>query len=305
MSETADSDISSVSEQAAQWAVCLSENQVSAEQRADFEAWLAQDPRHPIAFEQINQLWQSVTPRKRHSYAGIKTLVSITLLLGGLYGLPLAEWFADERTGIGEVRRITLTDGSRITLDSDSAADIVFDQQQRRIILQRGRLLAEVVTDPSVNPRPFIVESRNGTARALGTQYIVEQTRHDSIVNVIESQVAVASRAHPHQSVALQAGQSIRFDSEYLHQPQASSIFSASWIQARLVYQDMPLNQVIADLARYRKGFLKISGEAGQLRFTGVLPTDDPEAALSILENALPIQTKQHSKWFIWIDLQT
>ncbi|UJO99916.1 MAG: FecR family protein [Nitrosomonas sp.] len=305
MPETTDPDISSLSEQAAQWAICLSDNQISNEQRANFEAWLAQDPRHRIAFEQVDHLWHSVTPRKQRSYTGIKTLLSIALLLGGLYGLPLAEWLADESTGVGEVRRITLADGSRITLDSDSAADIVFDMRQRRIILQRGRLLAEVAPDSLHTPRPFIVENRDGTAKALGTRYIVEQTGHDSIVNVIESEVAVANHTRPDQTVTLQSGQSLRFDKQNLRQPETMSPFAASWIEARLVYQDAPLTQVIADLARYRKGFMRINEAAGQLRFTGVLPADDPEAALSILENALPIQTKRHSKWFIRIDLQT
>ena len=305
MPKTADSDISLLSEQAAKWAIYLSDNQVSNEQRADFEAWLAQDPRHPIAFEQVSNLWQSVIPRKRQSYAGIKSFVGIALLLARLYGLPLAEWLADERTGIGEVRRITLADGSRITLDSDNAADIAFDQQQRRIILQRGRLLTEVAPDSMQTPRPFVVENRDGQAKALGTRYIVEQKRHDSIVNVIESQVAVTSRARPGESITLQAGQSIRLDSQRLHQPEASTTFAASWVDARLVYQDAPLSQVISDLARYREGFLKINEEAGQLRFTGVLPADNPEAALSILQNALPIRIKQHSQWFVWIDSQS
>jgi len=305
MPESTDSDTISLSEQAAEWAVCLSGDQISNKQRADFETWLALDPRHREAYEQIDHLWRSVTPRKQKSRAGIKALLGIVLLLGSLYGLSLSEWLADERTGIGEMRRITLTDGSHITLDSDSAANIAFDTQQRRIILYRGRLLAEVVPDSLLTPRPFIVESRDGTARALGTRYTVDQTDHDSIVTVIESQVAVTNRDHPQQSVTLQTGQSIRLNSKRIHLPEAASPFAASWIQGRLVYQDAPLDQVIRDLARYREGFLKIDEEAGRLRFTGVLPIDNPAAALSILENALPIRAKQPGKWFVWIDLKT
>ncbi|MBL0011319.1 MAG: FecR domain-containing protein [Nitrosomonas sp.] len=224
-------------------------------------------------------------------------------MLGSLYGLSLSEWLADERTGIGEMRRITLTDGSHITLDSDSAADIAFDTQQRRIILY-GAPAGKVVLDSLLTPRPFIVESRDGIARALGTRYTVDQTDHDSIVTVIEPQVAVTNRDHPQQSVTLQTGQSIRLNSKRIHLPEAASPFAASWIQGRLVYQDAPLDQVIRDLARYREGFLKIDEEAGRLRFTGVLPIDNPAAALSILENALPIRAKQPGKWFVWIDLE-
>ncbi|MBL0011320.1 MAG: DUF4880 domain-containing protein [Nitrosomonas sp.] len=62
MPESTDSDTISLSEQAAEWAVCLSGDQISNKQRADFETWLALDPRHREAYEQIDHLWRSVTP---------------------------------------------------------------------------------------------------------------------------------------------------------------------------------------------------------------------------------------------------
>ncbi|HRB21802.1 MAG TPA: FecR/PupR family sigma factor regulator [Nitrosomonas sp.] len=46
MAETARTQRHSLSEQAAEWAVCMSGEDVSVKQQADFEAWLAQDKRH-------------------------------------------------------------------------------------------------------------------------------------------------------------------------------------------------------------------------------------------------------------------
>jgi len=77
--------------------------------------------------------------------------------------------------------------------------------------------------------------------------------------------------------------------------PAGKRIFAASWTKARLVYEDVPLDQVVADLVRYRKGFLKNDEHAAQLRFTGVLPADDPEAALNIIKNALPVRIERHT----------
>ncbi len=158
MPEATDADISprnelnELSEQAAEWVVCLSGDQVSQKQRADFEAWLTQDPRHRETYKQVDTLWHSVSSRKQPSLAGIKAFLGVILLFGCFYGLPLSTWLADERTSAGEIRRITLADGSHITLDSGSAADIAFDTQQRRIILHRGRVLAEVApTHPATS----------------------------------------------------------------------------------------------------------------------------------------------------------
>lgn len=309
MPEVVEHHIASLSEQAAEWVVRLSDSQISAEQQADFETWLAQDVRHREAYEQINRLWQSVTPEQREKRRKPVGLLSgITLFLIGIYCLPLSTWLADEQTATGEIRQVALPDGSTITLDSDSAADVAFDAHARRIILHRGRVFAAVVPDvpdQDAHPRPFIIENRDGTAQALGTRYIVEQTGRDSQVSVVESSVSVTSRDQPDQAVTLHSGQSVRFDHKQIHDQEPVSPAATSWVQGRLVYRNAPLSQVIDDLARYRTGFLKISEAAAQLRFTGVLPTDDPDTALKILQHALPIGIDRYTRALIWIDAQT
>jgi len=299
----------SLSEQAAEWVVRLSDSPISTEQQADFEAWLAQDTRHREAYEQISRLWQSITPQRRRKHRRSAGLLSgIVLLLMGIYWLPLSTWLADERTATGEIRQMVLPDGSTITLDSDSAFDVAFDTRARRIVLHRGRIFAAVVPDApdqGAHHRPFIIENRDGTAQALGTRYIVEQINDHSRVSVVESSVSVTSRDQPDQSITVNSGQSIRFDSMQIHDQELIPPAVESWVQGRLIYRNAPLSQVIDDLARYRTGFLRISEAAAQLRFTGVLPADDPDTALKILQHALPIGIDHYTRALIWIDLQT
>lgn len=183
MPEVVDHPIASLSEQAAEWVARRSDNRIRVEEQVDFEAWLAQDARHREAYEQISRLWQSVTPKQRGKRQSAGMLSGIVLLLIGIYCLPLSTWLADEQTATGEIRQVTLPDGSSITLDSNSAADVAFDMHARRIILHRGRIFAAVVPDVSnqdTHPRPFIIENRDGTAQALGTRYIVEQIKDHS-----------------------------------------------------------------------------------------------------------------------------
>lgn len=308
MPEIADCNTVSLSEQAAAWVVRMSDDQISAEERADFEVWLAQDSRHREAYEQISCLWQSVTPQRHGKHRATGLLAGSMLLLIGIYCLPLSTWLADERTATGEIRQVALPDGSIITLDSDSAADIAFDTHARRIILHRGRIFAAVVpdiVDQGANHRPFIIENRDGIARALGTRYIVEQTDDHSRVSVVESSVSVTGRDQPDHPITVQSGQSIRFNSERIHDQEPIPPAAASWVQSRLIYQNAPLSQVINDLARYRTGFLRISEAAAELRFTGLLPADDPDTALKILQHALPIGINRYTRALIWIDLQT
>lgn len=301
MAETARTQTHSLSEQAAEWAVCMSGEDVSVQQQADFEAWLAQDKRHREAYAEVEALWHSITPKKRRKYPGIKSLLVVAILFGCLYSLAFSVWLSDERTGTGEIRHIALPDGSYLILDSNSAVDIEFDAGTRRVILHRGRLLAEVEPVLSNQQPPFIVETRDGTAKALGTRYIVEQTGVDSAVTVVESQVAVATRANPSQYATVQEGQVIRFGGTQLHQPEKAAPFAASWTQSRLTYHDVSLETVINDLARYRSGYLSVHAQTAQLRFTGVLPSNDTDAALTILENALPIRVSRYGGWVVRI----
>jgi ferric-dicitrate binding protein FerR (iron transport regulator) len=46
MTETTGSNILPLSEQAAEWVVCMSDKHITPAQRAEFEAWLTKDPRH-------------------------------------------------------------------------------------------------------------------------------------------------------------------------------------------------------------------------------------------------------------------
>lgn len=293
--------------QAAKWVINMSANEVSTEQRTAFESWLAQDPRHGEIYNQAERLWKSALPSpenlslvpKKGRIRDHGTALGIFLLAGSAYLLPFSEWLADERTGVGEIRKIPLADGSMLTLDSKSSVDIAFTSLERRLILRRGRLMIEVAVNTNSHNRPVLVQNRDGEVRALDTQYVVEQAEKNSIVSVMESEVAVTSFGQPDRSVNLGAGQSVRFDSQQVGVPEAVLLSAMSWTQARLVYDNTPLEQVIADLSRYRRGYLKLDSKVGQLRFTGILPADDPEAALRLLENALPVDVKRHTKWLV------
>ncbi|WP_440862721.1 FecR domain-containing protein [Symbiopectobacterium purcellii] len=52
--------------------------------------------------------------------------------------LPYRYWLADQRTAIGEIRRLTLDDGSVLTLNTDSAVNLRFDTRQRTVELVQG-----------------------------------------------------------------------------------------------------------------------------------------------------------------------
>ena len=300
-----------IRQRAAEWLIQLSEAE-SDTQRAALQAacqtWQQQHPGHAEIFRQMQTLWQSLADHadtakpkrsKGRRKALIGTALSALLLLGGLQLQSTRYWLADERTSTGEIRQISLSDGSRITLNTHSAVDIRFDAHTRTIRLSEGEVLAEVAHDPQ--QRPFIVENRDGTATALGTRYLVRQDADSSTVTVLESTVAVKPR-HSATISKVYAGEQLRFDAQQAYTLMPAPALADSWHMQRLVFEDAPLSAVIARLAEYRPGLLKLRTNTQSFRFTGVLPTDDSDKALSILQQALPIRIQRYSNYIVLVD---
>jgi len=63
-----------------------------------------------------------------------------------------------------------------------------------------------------------------------------------------------------------------------------------AWRDHRLVFRDLPLVRVVAELNRYRPGKIVIVNERlKQHRVTGVFDPREPDAALAVIENTLKL----------------
>ncbi|EJN24385.1 MULTISPECIES: FecR family protein [Pseudomonas] len=71
---------------------------------------------------------------------------------------------------------------------------------------------------------------------------------------------------------------------------------------ARLIFHDRPLPEVLAEIDQHRRGVIWASDAQLQtLRFTGVLPAQDSDAALALLQAALPIHIETYSKYVVQV----
>lgn len=73
---------------------------------------------------------------------------------------------ADYRTAKGTVSRQQLEDGSLLTLNTQSAADVRFDAHQRTVRLWYGEIA--ITTAKDALQRPFRILTRQGQLTALG-----------------------------------------------------------------------------------------------------------------------------------------
>lgn len=211
---------------------------------------------------------------------------------------PLDRLLSDYYTETGELREIQLADGSRMLLNTNSAVSVDYDDVKRKIILHHGQVLFTVAKD---SLRPFEVKVDDLNVTALGTVFEVYRSDADDI-SVTVQQHAVRINIQPVeiseqlQAVNLQEGQRLRYRHKGIL-PEAESVAmeqATAWQQHRLLINDRPLGELIAELNRYRVGRIFLSNaQLSNLRVTGVFSLDDPDNIVGTVSEVLGLQETQ------------
>ncbi|BAO64996.1 FecR/PupR family sigma factor regulatory protein [Pseudomonas protegens Cab57] len=289
----------------------------SAVEREEFAKWHAAHEEHARAWRQLGMLDQhfsvatgparsallqsreGLRRRVRKLGRGVASIVlfgGLALFAGERY-LPVDYWLADQRTATGEQRTLRLVDGTVINLNTHSALDVRFDEKQRRIVLQEGEILIETGHNDS---RPFIVETRDGRMRALGTRFLVKREDQGTRLGVLQSAVAARPEAGQDEQV-FKEGQQVLMRRDGLGPLQALNLGADAWTRGMLVVDNARLGDLIDELGRYRRGHLGVAPEVADLRITGSFPLQDTDLALNALLPTLPVKIERHTAWWVTV----
>jgi transmembrane sensor len=309
--------------EAAQWMMRLQGGELDAAAQQGLARWRAAHPDHETAWQRAEQVCRTFgmlppplamslsrqvldRPARAQRSAILKTLA--VLIVAGPAGwamlrvAPWQAWTADLSTATGEIRHLTLADGSGLSLNTASAADIVFSDALRLVQLRGGEI--HVATSPDPLGRPFIVRTSNGSVRAMGTRFTVRQEDRllGARTHVAVSQGAVEVRPAEGWPVIVQAGWQASFDETAAGAPQPLAPHASAWLKGLLYADDTPLDQVLAQLARYRHGVVRCDPAVARLRVSGVYQLRDTDALLALLQASLPIRVRRHSRWWISVE---
>ncbi|MFJ4609009.1 FecR domain-containing protein [Pseudomonas atacamensis] len=302
-----------VFETAASWYVQFQSQPPSPAEQKAWQLWIDSDPAHLAAWNQMEQLQRHLGTlpqdlKRRALNSGQQRRQVLKLLLAAGTGFvgwnvqrhtSLGNVWADYKTAVGQRRTISLADGSRIQLNTDSAIDVSFDAAQRLIQLRAGEILVQ--TGKLGDQRPFYVQTRDGRIQALGTRFSVHQMPNSTRVGVMEDRVSVQPAQASTAALILNAGEGADFDSRHIglrHPFQASEV---AWINGQLIVLDARLGDVIAELGRYRSGVLHCDCRARDLRVSGTFRLDSTDAVLANLKASLPINVRYFSRYWVSI----
>lgn len=291
-----------VVDEALDWFGRLRDRAPDAATRAAFEAWLARSPRHAEEFRALEDLWGSPAfadavgrlPAARAARGPARLLRRPLALAAAAASLALAVWLgptlllrlqADHMTAVGERMSVALPDGSAMQLNSATAVALDFAGGRREVRLLEGEAFFDVRPDAA---HPFRVAGHFGTVEVKGTAFAVRlEPREDQVV-LERGKVEVALRQDPQERVDLHSGQMVRAGASMLSPPRAVDPAQAlAWREGRIVFDDQPLADVLAELGRYRSGMVLVMDPAANgLRVSGNYRLDDVDGAIRTLADA-------------------
>ena len=286
---------------------------------AALEEWLAADVRNAAAWHQVQTPWESLgdhatTPAVIHlrrtalahahgfarpSPKGWRVAVlglsaaAVILTLGIALLWQTAPHFDVYRTKAGERRTETLSDGSEITLDSNSEVRVHYTKSSRELVLAHGQALFNVAHDVL---RPFSVAADRQSIVATGTSFNVDMLGSQLLVTLLEGHVIVV----PGPALAridMDAGEQLLIAPSL--PPSITHVnadHAVAWEKGRLVFQDEPLASVVRRVGRYSEHPIVIADEAtANLRISGVFREGDVEGFVSTVVSYLQVRAEHET----------
>jgi len=294
----------SVHAQAVDWLLRIRSENCPETERHAFNIWLEASASHRQAYETVLAQWEWMEPFKAMNFPArdaalryrgksprrlfIYSAAATLLLAMGLTAFMPNGWLGIPHTYVaekGDRQTVTLADGSRIELNTESEVRVHFNHWQRSVEIIKGEAFFTVNHDAE---RPFEVRAGSGRIRDIGTAFEVYIKPEHVIVAVQEGIVEVQASGKRE----LTAGQQLAFSNSGEFQAlQAQDVAGlTAWRQGNLVFRNRRLDDVLAEVGRYHDTRVRLQNESlGKLRVSGTFHTAELGDTLNAIAAILPV----------------
>jgi transmembrane sensor len=209
------------------------------------------------------------------------TAAAVAAVAGGTIGFDRLSRGRYYETGVGEMRRIAMPDGSIVNLNTASALYVRFDSARRAVFLDAGEAQFEVTKDPA---RPFVVTAGSTSVQAIGTAFSVRR-EPDAKVSVVVSEgvVEVARAGNGTKPVTLARNMRAHADAHADTPIDADTVDpelvqrQLYWREGKIAFTDATLADAAAEFARYNAERIVIPDPAlAAKRISGLFVATDP-----------------------------
>lgn len=316
-----------VDEAAAAWDARLRGTNATHHDRLAFQEWLQQDEQHQLAYDRLqaalralrsqadlpelsalrDEARNSVHASRRRRYASVLSiaagLAAIIVIAEAIQVKPANRVFAELQrekiysTKLHEQTRVTLADGSLVTLDSGTQLAVRLSSVRRDVRLLGGRALFKVAKD---SERPFVVKAGDRSITALGTMFDVRVTPRELRVTLAEGSVAVRplDAGHPLQPQILRPRQQlVAVAGSAQAVLRVVDIDNAlAWADRQFFFEDEPLISAVDEVNRYADVKILVDPDVANLRINGMFRVSDQTAFVEALKSTLPVDVRKDAQ---------
>ncbi len=258
--------------------------------QAEFDAWLAESPANLVTFwrleatldrtHRLRALQPTPKPTPRSFWPRFNRSAA-TFAIACLFAVMTAGYFLYSpetvyTTPVGGHETITLTDGTRIELNTDTILRARISAYRRTVSLDKGEAFFQVKHDAK---RPFVVAASGHRLTDLGTRFLVRSAPDKFEVAVLEGQVKFESQdGRLRQPLFLGAGDvatGIKNTIYVAKKPRSELTAKLGWQRGVLVFDHTTLAEAAAEFNRYNREKILIADEHAAHRVIGgTFPTD-------------------------------
>ncbi|MBH0112089.1 FecR domain-containing protein [Novosphingobium sp. YJ-S2-02] len=313
---TARDTSSEIEDRAAEWVARMELRELTPAEQAQLESWIAGDrrrlgalvrgqaivtsfgarlddtPQPVIPADELPQPRSAVFSRRGALFAGFAALGAVGI------GISTLRPFASTAyaTEIGEIRRITLEDGSVVTLNSGSRMTARLAGDQRHILLERGEALFRIAPDTG---RPFAISAGGNTFTTSETLCSLRCISPREVrLSVLSGEVGVDAANHggPHfrarrnQLVTITPARGVEIADVASEELEQETV----WRSGKIAFSGDSLYHAAAEFARYNTTRIVVDDAAvGDLKITGLFDSNDPARFAEAVAGMFALEVKR------------
>jgi transmembrane sensor len=227
------------------------------------------------------------------------------------------------RTEIGQQTRFSLSDGSRVKLNTNSIVKVSFSKNNRLLTLVKGEANFNVTKDKS---RPFTVTVGEKSFTALGTIFNLQKTSNDNMELVVtEGNVLITKSNKPLNKntnvlsalskeelsgVLITSGEMATIQNNNQTSNQKISFEEVqrklAWQQGMLVFSGETLDEALIEISRYTTTKFELDGDGlTNIKVAGYFKANDIDGLLTSLSTNFNIQFEKMNNNSIRLSLNT
>lgn len=280
----------------------------SDDDQAAFDAWLAQSPAHEIAYWRLQGAWTragrlpALRLKKMARGRGAllipiaAAMVLVTALVTGYWAYATRPQLAAFATRLGGHETVTLSDGTRVELNTNTSIRAKYTAKAREFWLDKGEAYFQVRHDPS---HPLTVYAGDRRITDIGTTFDVRRESGRLEVAVLEGRVGFDAAAAPKSAspLLLTRGDAIvasATDMSVVRKSDRELMNELSWRRGVLVFDGTPLAEAARQINRYNAQKIVIADpKLAQVAITGTISVNDPQQFVRMTQFLLGLHGKE------------